>query len=135
MKSSLLIIFTSILLLGCSNSKKTVINNSQESPEAELQLAPGHIQAMLQVISVEETDSQKIVSVKVLEILNYGSSTDPVPSGTMIEFAMNNDFSKEVRSKVKANANIKAVLFHQSEGMMVGEQKKSNYWKLISINN
>lgn len=126
---------TTIFFIGCSNSKKTSQNSLQKGPDADIQLAPNHIQALLEITNIEETKSQKTVTARVLEILNYGSATDPLPSGTVIKFSINNNYSEEIRSKIQNNSKLNTVLFHQNQEMMMGESQNSTSWKLISINN
>lgn len=135
MKSTLLIIFTSVLLLSCSNSKKSAEDATQMKPIAKLPLAPGYIQASLEIIEIETEESQHIVSAKVLEILNYGSATSPVPTETIIKFVLSNDASEEMKNRIKPDATINAVLSRQESLQMGGNQKMNTYWKLISINN
>lgn len=135
MKSTLLIIFASVLLLSCSNSKKSAEDSTQMNPIAKLPLAPGYIQASLEIIEIETEESQQIISAKVLEVLNYGSATDPVPTETIIKFIMRNDASEKMKNRIKTDATINAVLSQPENPRMNGNQKISNYWKLISINN
>ncbi|MEP1152259.1 MAG: hypothetical protein JXR20_07840 [Balneola sp.] len=132
MKSILLITFVIFSLINCSNSKKTAEDSTQNKPVAELPLAPGQIQALLEIIDLETDTTQNIVSAKVLEVKNYGSSTSPVPTESIINFMVDSDTFKKLGNSLKPNATINAILSKIESGK---SQKTSNYWKLISINN
>lgn len=135
MKKILLITVTIMFLISCSNSKKTAEDTNEMKPIAELPLAPGYIQASLEIIEIEAEESQQIVSAKVLEVLKYGSTTKPVPTDTIIKFVMRDDASEKMKNRIKPDATINAVLAQQESPKMSGNQQMSNYWKLISINN
>lgn len=132
MKSILLITFVIFSLINCSNSKKTTEDSTQNKPVAELPLAPGQIQALLEIIDLETDTTQNIVSAKVLEVKNYGSSTSPVPTESVINFMVDSDTFKKLGNSLKPNATINAILSKIESGK---SQQTSNYWKLISINN
>ncbi|MBO6621566.1 MAG: hypothetical protein JJ927_15035 [Balneola sp.] len=110
-------------------------DNSEPAPEAEISLAPGYIQANLKILTIEDSGSQKIISSEVLEILNYGSSTDPVPSGSSLKFVIDNELFNKSSNKIKQNGTLTAILSIEQSGMMMGNDKKTNLWKLITINN
>jgi len=132
---SLLLLLTAVAFFSCSNSKKTPEKKAQETPKAQIQIAPGHVQASINIKNIEVTDNQRIVTADVVEVLKYGSATDPLPAGTTIRFEINDDFSKEMRSKIKINTKLDATVFHQNQEMMMGGSQNSISWKLISINN
>ncbi|MBO6710123.1 MAG: hypothetical protein JJ892_00915 [Balneola sp.] len=134
MKKSLLLVICTALILGCANKKK-MTDNSEPAPEAEISLAPGYIQANLKILTIEDSGSQKIISSEVLEILNYGSSTDPVPSGSSLKFVIDNELFNKSSNKIKQNGTLTAILSIEQSGMMMGNDKKTNLWKLITINN
>ena len=134
MKKSLVLVICTALILGCANKKK-MTDNSEPAPEAEISLAPGYIQANLKILTIEDSGSQKIISSEVLEILNYGSSTDPVPSGSSLKFVIDNELFNKSSNKIKQNGTLTAILSIEQSGMMMGNDKKTNLWKLITINN
>lgn len=134
MKKSLLLVICTALLIGCANKKK-MTNNSEPAPEAEISLAPGYIQANLKILTIEDSGSQKIISSEVLEILNYGSSTDPVPSGSSLKFVIDDELFNKSSNKIKQNGTLTAILSTEESGMMMGNDKKTKLWKLITINN
>lgn len=98
-------------------------------------MAPGYIQAYLKILNIEDNGEQKIISSEVLEILNYGSSTDPVPKGTYLKFTIDKELYNSSSSKFKSNGTLTAILSKQASGMMMGGQEKPKLWKLITINN
>lgn len=134
MKKHVLIAICALFVLSCANKKNTT-DTSQPSPQAEISLAPGYIQADLKILKIEDNGEQKIISSEVLDVLNYGSSTDPVPKGTQLKFSVDKELYNSSSSKFKSNGTLTAILSNQGRGMMMGGQEKSNLWKLITINN
>ena len=134
MKKHVLLAICALLLISCANKKNTT-DTSQPSPQAELSLAPVYIQAYLKILNIEDNGEQKIISSEVLEILNYGSSTDPVPKGTYLKFTIDKELYNSSSSKFKSNGTLTAILSKQASGMMMGGQEKPKLWKLITINN
>lgn len=134
MKKSLLLVICTTLLIGCANKKK-MTENSETVSEAQVSLAPGYIQANLKIITIEDSGSQKLISSEVLEILNYGSATDPVPSGSDLTFVIDNELFNKSSHKIKQNGTLIAILSGEESAMMMGNEKKTKFWKLITINN
>ncbi|MFY0698767.1 MAG: hypothetical protein JXR11_12995 [Balneola sp.] len=134
MKKHVLLAICALFVISCAN-KKNSTDTSQQSPQAELSLAPGYIQADLKILNIEDNGDQKIISSEVLDILNYGSSTDPVPKGTYLKFTIDKELYNNSSSKFKSNGTLTAILSNQGSGMTMGGQEKSNLWKLITINN
>ena len=88
MKKHVLLAICALLLISCANKKNTT-DTSQPSPQAELSLAPGYIQAYLKILNIEDNGEQKIISSEVLEIL--------FQNGLYDEFMLavdNDDFGK-----------------------------------------
>jgi translation elongation factor EF-Tu-like GTPase len=127
------VLLTVALLVGCSNSKNISEEESPEKPIANLQLAPNHIQAILKISNIEKQESQELVTAEVVEILNYGSATDPVPSGSTIQFFVSDNYSQQLRDKIEKDSKINAILFKENARMRMEESMPSNAWKLISI--
>lgn len=134
MKKSFLLVVCSVLLINCANKKKTT-QNSESTPEAEVSLAPGQIQAHLKILMIEDNGSHKMVSSEVIEILSYGSATDPVPSGSEISFAVNNELYNKSLNLIKQNNTLVAILSNNESNMMMGDKTKTTLWKLITIKN
>lgn len=134
MKKHVLLAICTLFVISCANKKNTT-DTSKPSPQAELTLAPGYIQADLKILNIEDNGEQKIISSEVLDILNYGSSTEPVPKGTYLKFTIDKELYNSSSSKFKPNGTLTAILSNQGSGMMMGGQEKSNLWKLITINN
>ncbi|MEQ8578643.1 MAG: hypothetical protein RIC57_05045 [Balneola sp.] len=134
MKKSFLLVVCSVLLINCANKKNTT-QNSEPTPEAEVSLAPGQIQAHLKILMIEDNDSHKMVSSEVIEILSYGSATDPVPSGSKISFAVNNELYNKSLNLIKQNNTLVAILSNNESNMMMGDKTKTTLWKLITIKN
>lgn len=134
MKKHVLLAICALFVISCANKKNTT-DTSKPSPQAELTLAPGYIQADLKILNIEDDGEQKIISSEVIDILNYGSSTDPVPKGTYLKFTIDKGLYNSSSSKFKSNGTLTAILSNQGGGMMMGGQEKSNLWKLITINN
>ena len=83
----------------------------------------------------KQLETENFSYSEVLDILNYGSSTDPVPKGTYLKFTIDKELYNSSSSKFKSNGTLTAILSKQESGMMMGGQEKSNLWKLITINN
>ncbi len=132
MKNLTLFVLFLALTLACASSKSKNDQMPEKTPEAEVSLAPGYIQTLLEITNISEAENEKTITAVVKEVMNYGSATDPVPAGTEIQFIMKDSFSKDVINKVKSGETITTILSKQGSEMMMGDQKK-NLWKLISI--
>lgn len=134
MKISFLLLICTLLSLNCAN-KKNSTDKSDDKPKAELSLAPGHIHAELKVTFIKEEEKRKIITAEVVEVFNYGSSTEPVPANSSIKFFVNNDALNSTKDQLILNNVINAILSKTQGPMMMGEQNSENLWKLITINN
>ena len=134
MKKLFLIILSAIFFMSCSHSKKISEENTQIKPQAEVPLAPNHIQALLEITDIEEEDTENIISARVIEVLNYGSSTDPIAEGTLIKFYSNDvllsDINKAFSGKKSVNATLSNI-----QGRMNENSNTYKLFTLITINN
>jgi hypothetical protein len=89
---------------------------------------------MLEITDIEENESQNIISAKVLEVLEYGSSTDPLPEGTLIRFTVTTKLYTDSNKEFSAKNNINATLT-KLQGRMMDNSDTSTLWTLITINN
>ena len=135
MKTNLLILLASTLIISCASNKKSSDSTSKAMPVAEISLAPGHIQTRFEISEIASTDNQKIITAIVLEVLNYGSSVEPIPAGTVIKFSMSNDLAKEMNNSLKPKEIFNAILFNEGGSMKMGNEQSAKLWKLITINN
>ena len=130
MKTLIFSLVLTTFLLGCAANKSKKNERESTTPLSEISLAPGYISTKLEILKIE--DSNK-VTAKVIEVLSYGSATDPLPTGTELVFMMTEKYSKEVSNKIKVGNLIQTILSSGSSGMMMDESNKQKTWKLISI--
>ena len=134
MKTSFLLRICALVSLNCAN-KKNSTSKSEDKPKAELSLAPGHIHADLKITFIKDEEKRKVITAEVLEVLKYGSSTEPVPANSSIKFYVTNDALGTTKDYLILNNKINAVLSKSEGPMMMGDQKSEDLWKLITINN
>ena len=123
-----------ILFVSCSNSKKTSENNAENKPKAEVPLAPGYVQAMLKITNIEEEGTKNIVSARVIEVLKYGSSTDPVAEGAIIRFYSTDELLSDLTDAYSNNESLNATLSN-AQGRMIENSNTFKLWSLITITN
>jgi PBP1b-binding outer membrane lipoprotein LpoB len=134
MKRLFLIPLSMILFVSCSNSKKTSENNAENKPKAEVPLAPGYVQAMLKITNIEEEGTKNIVSARVIEVLKYGSSTDPVAEGAIIRFYSTDELLSDLTDAYSNNESLNATLSN-AQGRMIENSNTFKLWSLITITN
>jgi len=133
MKFNLLSILIILFFISCASNKQK--ENKNEKPVAELQIAPNYIHADLEILSVEDTKTPLTIRATILEVLRYGSTIEPIPSGSVVSFHTNDELYKEYANRLKSGKKIRATLRKEPSGMMMNKSNTTNMWKLISINN
>lgn len=130
MKTLLISLAFAIILLGCASNKTNENDSQSDKPVAELNLAPGQISSKLKILTI---DSSNTITAEVLEVLKYGSSTDPIPAGTELKLTIPETFSKRIKRKVKVGNTIQSIIASEGGGMMMSTNNRTANWKLISI--
>ncbi len=128
-----ILLYSLILFLGFScASNKNKRNKSPDKPVAEISLAPGHIHALVEITDIIDSENGQTIYSLVKKVMDYGSSTQPVPAESSISFSITQAFSDELKNTLKKGEKIAVILSDEGSQMMMGNQKNRT-WKLISI--
>lgn len=125
-------LFLALLILqGCA-SKKNSATSDAERPVAEVPLAPGQVLAKLNITEIKNVDNAKMITATVEEVMNYGSSTEPLNTGSVINFLLSDNMPDKLKNAFTVGKSINTLMSRENSGMM-GEKASSSLWKLISI--
>lgn len=98
-------------------------------------LPPGTALIRTTVLSVEEDEGEiQEITVRVEEVLGYGSSTSPITTDTKFSFEVSHYLERnpDFKDKIAVDGQVKILVSYQ-EGISTAESDKSRRWSLVEI--
>lgn len=115
-----------------NSDKKSV---TPTPPPAGEKFAPGTAMIRTTILSVERVeDLPGSVSVRVDEVLGYGSSTPPINKGTELSFDIHSYLKSNPKyeSLIQEGSELKMLITSQ-QGMQMGGAENSKRWALVEF--
>lgn len=104
-------------------------------PQPGENLAPGTALIRSTVLNIEVIDSEiGELTIRVEEVLGYGSSTPPISVGTEFSFDVSHylDQNPEFKDLIEEEGEIR-VLVNYQEGIKMDEDDKRQSWSLVEL--
>jgi len=115
-----------------TNQKDTT--DTVPDPRGEA-LSPGTAMIKSTILSVEHAGGQPAaVTIRVDEVLGYGSATPPLPAGTELELNVKGylESNPELREQIQQDAEVQLLLASQ-QGLAVEGSTNQQRWSLVEL--
>lgn len=134
-KSFFTLLLLSICLASCASNKNKKVEESRELPTLDkAPISVGSIVAKMEMVNsgaAELKDNE--VMVKVIEVLGYGASTQPLAINQVLTLAMPSSFDQMSElKKMKVGQTFEGII-KKSSGM--GTNSSSGTWNISKLNN
>ncbi|MBU2494528.1 MAG: hypothetical protein KJ571_18040 [Bacteroidetes bacterium] len=123
------LLFLGVLVLGitnCSSSEKS--SDSMKIEEAPPPLSPGTAAVEAEVVSSSDSENGTVYKIKILKVLEYGSSTPSLAEDSEMETLLSKSLAEN--NNIENGKKFKFIL---RSGSPLGEESKNSNWIISKI--
>lgn len=132
-----LLLFAFFLVTNCCTTKTNMTDKNEISNQFT-SLSPGSAKILGNIVEIIEDGTNYSFKLKIIEVLGYGSSTNPVSVGSTIianidKIHISGSTKKEKYHKYMSSIKELRIVLKQQTNKRLGSNQ-SNSWLVVSIN-